>query len=108
MNHQNQCVTLASVSLGVVMATFLAAGAIAQHKHRSELLHVELELKAECIAILLRDVPRKEWRAVAIENRDDPTTCQRAMAKSPNTLPMKGDNWLDRLDVGREVMEPTQ
>jgi hypothetical protein len=77
------------------------------HKHHSEILHVDLELKAECIAILLREVPRKEWRVTAVELREDPFLCQRAMAQHPSDLPMKGDNWLDRLDVGREVMEPT-
>ena len=85
----------------------IAPACCGQPKHHSEILRVEAELKAECIAILLREVPRKSWRVTAIELKDDPQTCQRAMDHNPRTLPMRGDNWLDRLDVGREVMEPS-
>jgi|SRR5579864_1120654 len=104
MKLQNR---IAGMVVALLIATLCWFPALfAQQKHRTELLHVDRELKAECIAILLRDVPRRAWIAVAIENRDDPSTCQRAMDKSPATLPMRGDNWRDRLDVGREVMEP--
>lgn len=104
---------LSPMFVGVMMMSSAAClitahTAYSRHRHHSEILRVDRELRAECIAILLRNRPRKQWMPLAIEWRDDPSICKQAMDFEPHDLPMKGDNWLDRLDVGREVMEPTQ
>lgn len=105
MNNQNKVVLVAVLTFMSVVTLPVCCDAVAQHAHRAELLRVDKELKAECIAILLRNVPRVSWANYAEVERLDHSTCQRAMMLAPGALPMKGDNWLDRLDVGRTTME---
>ena len=106
MSSQNLSVFVAMLGFGACLALPLGIAAYVQHQHEQELVPQENELRAECIAVLLNGVPRKDWLEYAIESKDDPYVCKMAMETRPNDEPGDGPEWDLRIHIGRSVINP--
>lgn len=88
----------------LVFAIALASSAPAVGGHVPELPDIGREMQAECLAIMLQGVPKHAWLPAARKHAKEEGLCHRVLGNPyMHDFPMKGGNWLERLDVGRKV-----
>lgn len=88
----------------ILALTLLGFSTPAGAGHVPELSNVGREAQAECIAIMLRNVPRRDWLPAARKHAREIGLCRRVLGNPyMHDFPMKGAGWMERLDVGRRV-----
>lgn len=87
------------IALAVSVSSMPAVGG-----HVPELPDIGREMQAECLAIMLKGVPKQAWLPAARKHAKETLLCHRVLGNPyMHNFPMKGGDWPERLDVGRRV-----